>query len=48
MLEEPWITFILIIGGSAFLVAAVFVQDWLADRAAARRRAREASAHSAE
>jgi hypothetical protein len=48
MLQEPWFTFSLILGGSAFLIAAVFVQDWLADRAAARRRARDASAHPAE
>ena len=48
MLEEPWITFILIIGGSAFLIAAVFVQDWLSYRATTRRRARDAAAHAAE
>ena len=47
MLEEPWITFALIIAGTAAIVASAFAQDWLADRAAARR-ARDAASHAAE
>ena len=45
MIGEPWDTLLLALLFAAGLLGGAFVQDWLADRAAARR-AREA--HSAE
>ncbi|MBL8548645.1 MAG: hypothetical protein JNJ73_01575 [Hyphomonadaceae bacterium] len=48
MFQEPWFTIFLFILTPILLIGGSFVQDWLADRAAARRRARDAAAHSAE
>ncbi len=45
LLEEPWFSFILLLGSVVGILGGAFVQDWLADRAAARR-ARDL--HSAE
>ena len=47
MIGEPWYTLLLVLLFLVGIVGGAFVQDWLADRAAARR-ARDASAHSAE
>lgn len=48
MLEEPWITFLLIVLAVIGVLGGAFFQDSLSARAARRRAARDAAAHSAE
>jgi hypothetical protein len=47
MLDEPWISFILLFAAAGGIIAVALGHTWFQDRAAARR-ARDASAHPAE
>jgi hypothetical protein len=47
MLQEPWITFLLLFAGAGGVIAIALVHTWITDRAAVHRE-REAASHSAE
>ena len=48
MLQEPWITFILLFAGAGGVIAVMFGHMWLTERAELKRRARGAASHAAE